>query len=59
MKQKTCIVCKTPIDAGLEIMTETGPVHMGQCKHYHEELVSSLQEGEVESDLLEESQLLM
>ncbi|WNL62990.1 hypothetical protein [Citrobacter phage Ci1] len=56
---KVCIVCKTPIAQGLEIVTETGCVHMGQCNAYHEELVNSLQEGESESDLLEESQLLL
>lgn len=59
MKQHICIVCKTPIDSGLEIVTETGHVHMGQCKHYHDELVNSLQEGESEADLFEESQLLL
>lgn len=59
MKQHICIVCKTPIDAGLEIQTETGPVHMGQCKQYHEEIVKNIQENEIDYDLLEESTLLL
>lgn len=56
---KTCIICKTPIEEGLEVITEAGPVHMGQCKHYHDEILRNIQEGESSEDLIEESQLLL
>lgn len=56
---KLCVICKTPIETGLEVMTETGPVHMGQCKQYHDEITSRIQENEIDEDLIEESQLLM
>ncbi|QHJ78813.1 MAG: hypothetical protein [Caudoviricetes sp.] len=57
---KICLICKTPIEDGLDIMTESGGhVHMGQCKAYHDELIECLKEGEHEEDLLAETQLLM
>lgn len=56
---KTCIICKTPIESGLEIEVETGFVHMGQCKQYHDEIVESLMEAQEKEDLIEESQLLL
>lgn len=56
---KLCIICKTPIEHGLDFVTEAGPVHMGQCKHYHDEIVKNIQEGEAEADLIEETTVLL
>lgn len=43
---KICVVCKTPIQEGLEIQTASGEVHPGPCLQVVTERDSTLNESE-------------
>lgn len=42
---KICVVCKTPIETGLEIQTPQGDVHPGPCLSLIRERSESLNES--------------
>lgn len=51
----TCVVCGQPIEPGLVIETDIGPVHNGVCKEYAEE---KMNEGLLKEDI-EQTELLL
>ncbi|MGL5308366.1 MAG: DUF2685 domain-containing protein [Aeromonas veronii] len=44
-QMKICVVCKTPIETGLEIQTHQGDVHPGPCLSLIRERSESLNES--------------
>lgn len=55
-KMKICVVCKTPIQEGLEIESPVGDVHPGPCLHMLKSDDGSLNESESSVD---EIQMIM
>lgn len=58
MKEKICLICKTPIENGIEVKTDTGFVHMGTCQRHYNELNESLNET-LRDEEIKEIQLLI
>lgn len=54
-QMKICVVCKTPIQEGLEIQTSRGYVHPGPCSQVLSERSESLNE----SDELQDVQMIL